>query len=74
MTIQVNRRPDGGYAVHKITLPKRLSTYSAYFDNRGQLIDAGRRDDRGVEYPIARDGLAWQELERNYSYLHDLVD
>lgn len=42
-TLQKHSFPDGGWVIHKATLPDRKGHFSAWFDASGKLLDAEQR-------------------------------
>lgn len=65
--MQVKKFENGGFVLHKVTLPCSTLTFSAWFDERGQLLDvdaftaSGRR--HGAFSAITAKGQVGQELK-----------
>ena len=63
--IQHSTFPDGGFVLHKVTLPSCDGRFSAWYDAKGTLIDAEGIYQRGFLYtvrPVKRFAHCWQQL------------
>lgn len=54
----------GGFVLHRITLPGSPCRFSAWADRAGELLDAARYDAREREYSVPRASRQWRELLR----------
>lgn len=64
--VQVARFPDGGFVLHRVTLPDSAGRFSAWFSKGGKLLDAEQVGLAGPAQsrPVKRGGPIWAELER----------
>jgi len=61
--IQKAEFSNGGFVLHKVTLPDVAGTFSAWYDASGKLLDAEQRTSSGVSRTVKPGGKAWLGLE-----------
>lgn len=52
-----------GFVLHKVMLKETSGHFSAWFDEKGQIIDAEQILLKG-ERPVRRNGPTWKKLQR----------
>ena len=62
MIIQKAQFSTGGFALHKISPPSGRGNISAWYDERGALLDAEHIDARGFSRPIPYGKALWNRL------------
>lgn len=63
LQFQIARFSTGGFALHRVTSSQFAGRCSAWFDPKGELIDAEQFDSRNRGRPVKRDGPVWRHLQ-----------